>query len=137
MKQFTLGAAFATFVYAAVSVLLGASQPQAPPSPVVRLPVIVTEVYDGDTVKVLPALEIRVRLLDCWAPELRDAGGPEAKAHLKQLVEKNGQLLIEVPIYDSLSKSISFGRLLGRIYRDDVDLGAQMVKDGFATEERQ
>ena len=44
------------------------------------LPGNVLDVHDGDTVTVEVKRTLRIRLLDCWAPELRDAGGLEAIA---------------------------------------------------------
>jgi len=41
------------------------------------LPCAIVEVYDGDTITVRLTLDLRVRMLDCWTPEIRtrDAGG--------------------------------------------------------------
>jgi len=49
-----------------VAVIFGDEQPK----PELSVPCKITEVYDGDTVTVEVTLTARVRLLDCWAPEL-------------------------------------------------------------------
>ena len=42
-----------------------------PPEQNLTTSAVVEEVYDGDTVVVSIQKEIRVRMLDCWAPEVR------------------------------------------------------------------
>lgn len=103
------------------------------------LPVTVVEVYDGDTVTVELRMRARVRLLDCWAPELRDAGGERSKRRLEKLaLGKEGVLYVSRAGDGRLDKHFTFGRLLGRIWigEDVSDLSSQMVEGGFATKEK-
>lgn len=116
------------------------AEPPTPPRPGLVTPVRVVEVYDGDTVTVEWTLRARVRLLDCWAPEIRTTDTEEkqrglaAKAHLQQLCDGQ-QALLEIPTSEAsgLQELFTFGRVLGRIWVGEQDVSAQMVRDGFAT----
>ena len=113
--------------------LMGLGSAPVPPSYGVRLPVKVVRVIDGDTVVVQPLLTIHVRLLDCWAPEKNERGGREATERLKQLAEgKTGVLFVPFDHSGDLSKSFTFGRILGRIEIDGRDVGSILVKEGLA-----
>lgn len=131
----------------------------APRSGVV-LPCEVVEWHDGDTCTLRLTCDVRVRLLDCWAPEVRgrkltDAeskrSNPEQEAILKQIaaekqrgfdslnsvlqfapVGSRGQL--EVPL-DGAERSddlFTMGRLLGRLWIDGKDVSALQVESGHA-----
>lgn len=102
------------------------------PSPQLTVPCEVTEVYDGDTVTVKVTLLLRVRLLDCWAPEIktRDAHekqlGLASRDALRDLVfcdqfrndagTANAVLSIPIADMDRLDDAITLGRVLGDIY---------------------
>lgn len=103
----------------------------------------VVEVYDGDTVVVQWSYRMRVRLLDCWAPEIRTSdeaekrAGLAAKEELVKLAEgKDAVLWVPVDQVD-LGKSTTLGRYLGRVYVDGKDVGKQMVEAGYATATKQ
>jgi endonuclease YncB( thermonuclease family) len=107
------------------------------------LPIEVMEVYDGDTLTVELRMRARVRLLDCWAPELKDEGGPASKAKLGELCRGEGRgargvLFVPLQRDGRLDKHFTFGRLLGHIWLDgdDADLATQMVEAGHATREK-
>lgn len=109
-------------------------------------PAKVTRVIDGDTIEVEIRRTIRIRLLDCWAPETRTtdlaekAKGIKSKKSLQK--EAQGQhVSVSVPI-DAEGKfgdAMSFGRVLGRVVRssDGVDLSALQVASGYASKERE
>jgi len=110
------------------------------PQATINVPCKVTKVYDGDTVTVELKIKVRVRLLDCWAPEIRtkDAEekrrGIESKQRMIELADgKHGVLVVPLSGVDRLDDIFTFGRLLGRIYIDGEDVSAVMVRDGFAT----
>ena len=102
--------------------------------PMVQLPCRVLSVHDGDTMTVEIVTVVNVRLLDCWAPELSQVGGPESRDHLRQLAAVGSKGIITVPIHDNLSKSWTFGRLLGSISLEGSgDLADAQVGTGHAT----
>lgn len=119
----------------------------APPSPGLVVDAVVVEVYDGDTITVRPLLpSMRVRLLDCWAPEIRTRNAAEkvrgykSRDHLRELLPNDCRVRLHVPTTDKLEDSLTLGRVLGRIWRD-VDQDGELddvsrlqVVGGFATE---
>jgi len=108
----------------------------SPPTPQLQLPCKITEVYDGDTVTVEVTLKARVRLLDCWAPELRDTGGKASRDNLKPYEGKEAILQIPLEGVDRLDDVLTFGRILGNIYVEDVSLSEEQVGKGFATKKK-
>lgn len=101
----------------------------------------VVDVYDGDTITVEITRRVRVRLLDCWAPEVRTRNAAEKKRgfasrdHLRRLIKPGDAVTLHVPTYDDVGKAWSFGRVLGRVYRTGatVDVSAEQVAAGHAT----
>ena len=101
------------------------------------LPARVMEVHDGDTVVVEIKRTLRIRLLDCWAAELRDDGGPEAKQHLESLIDGREVVLqIQIEPDGRFGDQMSFNRVLGRLLIDGRDVSELMVEAGHATKER-
>jgi endonuclease YncB( thermonuclease family) len=88
---------------------------------------LVVAVTDGDTLTLrLPdGKPVTVRLRDIDAPELCQPWGPEAKAALSELALN--KLAILTP-----SARDSFGRVVGRITVEELDVGRRMVEDGHA-----
>lgn len=85
-------------------------------------------VSDGDTLWVRPTdggrpMKLRLHGLD--APETCQAGGAEARAALKGIVDKQ-PLQVE-----TFGKDV-YGRTLARISIDHHDLGARLVQEGHA-----
>lgn len=106
----------------------------------IQLPIDVTRVIDGDTLEgdVVLRLPVKVRLLDCWAEESGTIGGELATEKLRQLAEgKTGELTVPYTIGKVLSRSLSFGRLLGRVEINNLDLSEALVAAGHATKEKQ
>lgn len=106
-------------------------------------PCVVVDVYDGDTVVVDVTRRIRVRLLDCWAPEIR--GGTEAekelgrraKEKLESFIGDAQAVVLHVPTEDNDAKDwMTMGRVLGRLFADQKDVSVEMVKAGHATVEK-
>lgn len=129
---------FSTIV--ALGGLLASAEPE-PREPAVEVThcydAIVTRVHDGDT----PYIDVHlgfgvwfrdepVRLLDCWAPELRDPGGHDAKLALEGLLDAD-----PLPGFQAGRRVIlrghdreKYGRLLGSVFADGVDVGAELVR---------
>ena len=99
----------------------------------------VKRVIDGDTVELEIRLPVRVRLLDCWAPELRDAEGPESLAALLEKLPLGSKCVLHVPTKKArtVADVLTFGRVLGHVYRRGDNVGAAMVAEGFATKTKQ
>ena len=106
---------------------------------------VVEEVYDGDTVVVSIQKQIRVRMLDCWAPEVRTKDieekelGLKSKEYLKSLLTEDDKIIIEIPMTHRIQDSFTFGRILAYLWKDiDGDgklenVSEVMVQEGFAT----
>jgi len=107
------------------------------PTPQLSLPCKVTEVYDGDTVTIELTLTTRVRLLDCWAPELRDAGGKESRDAIKQFEGKAGLIQIPLDKANRLDDVFTFGRILGYVWVDGKSVSEVQVTSGHATKVKQ
>lgn len=120
-----------------------------PPEPQWTTTGTVTKIIDGDTVDIEVKRVIRVRLLDCWAPESKidsrispekqqaeKTAGLKAKQNLATLA-LNKPVILSVPIDPSgdLMKSTSMGRVLGRVWLsgDTKSLSEHQVESGNAT----
>jgi endonuclease YncB( thermonuclease family) len=137
-----------TALIAIASMLLIAVEESPDPSWITRGRVI--RVVDGDTVEVEIRRVLRVRLLDCWAPESRrdarlsesrqqesKAKGQASKAHLSALADGK-EVILQIPLADDgdVSRSITMGRVLGRVWLLDhphESLSAMQVQAGHAT----
>jgi micrococcal nuclease len=103
----------------------------------------VLRVVDGDTIDVDIdlgfdiSLTKRVRLSGVDAPESRTtdlkekALGLEVKEWLKKNLDGKKNVLIKTELPDSTEK---YGRILGRLYVDDVCLNDRMIDEGYAWE---
>jgi endonuclease YncB( thermonuclease family) len=111
-----------------------ASMP-APPTPMIRFAATVNDITDGDTLRISAEVSMAVRLLDCWAPELKTEPGVASKRNLIRLTSRNQRCIVEVPLHDDIGKCTSLGRILGRVYIEGqaVDLSTLQVQGGFAT----
>jgi endonuclease YncB( thermonuclease family) len=105
---------------------------------------VIDRVIDGDTVDVLITIPVRVRLLDCWAPEIRGGekdDGLIAKSLMENMAPKGASVRVHVPTgqVDAMLGVLSFGRVLGQIWRDgdDESLAEMLVATGAATREKQ
>jgi endonuclease YncB( thermonuclease family) len=103
-------------------------------------------VIDGDTVEVEVRRVIRVRMLDCWAPESRrdrrvaeaaqtdeKAAGIASRENLRQLCEGKA-VIVQIPAGEDVAKSITMGRWLGTVWLegDGESLSEKQVRGGFA-----
>lgn len=82
------------------------------------LPVKVESVHDGDTGTVIVSFALKVRYIDCWAPELKDPGGKESAESAQQSVGKNGRLYIDLNDVTNVSELLTFGRVVGEVWID-------------------
>ena len=114
----------------------------------------VVRVVDGDTVDVSITRTVRVRLLDCWAPETRTkdpeerAKGYESKNYLNNLLKqvfyndvaarkrKKVTLFIPADEQGELKENFSFSRVLGRLFVNGEDVSERMVESGKATKDK-
>ncbi|MCE2909882.1 MAG: thermonuclease family protein [Betaproteobacteria bacterium] len=113
-----------------VVALAGAAQPaeaQTRQRPAQGQQGLVVAVTDGDTLTLrLPdGQPVTVRLRDIDAPEICQPWGPEAKAALSDLALN--KLAILTP-----SARDSFGRVVGRVTVEELDVGRRLVEDGHA-----
>ena len=111
----------------------------------------VVRVIDGDTVDVEIKRTIRVRLLDCYAPETRTRDpeekikGYESKKHLHDMLtqvfyndfaaRKKKQVTLYIPADEQgeLKDNFTFSRVLGRLFVNGEDVSERMVEAGKAT----
>lgn len=108
--------------------------------PQIVVPCKVVDVYDGDTVTVRVTLDVRVRLLDCWSPEVKTkdatekAYGIHARETLREMIDGRDATLI-VPLNgERLDDVFTFGRLLARLRVGGLDVSEEMVRMGVADE---
>lgn len=104
---------------------------------------IVDRVVDGDTIELRLMLPVTVRMLNCWAPEIHGSEKPDglkSKAQLEKMAPVGSEVVIHVPTgqADALSGVLTFGRVLGEVYRkgDSESLSELMVAAGMATREK-
>ena len=103
----------------------------------------VLRVVDGDTIDADIdlgfdiSLTKRVRLSGVDTPESRTTDlkektlGLEVKEWLKKKLDGKKNILIKTELPDSTEK---YGRILGRLYVDDVCLNDRMIDEGYAWE---
>lgn len=90
----------------------------------------VVQVHDGDTVTLRwdkRDFDFPLRLLDIDSPEL-NAGGEVARDWMKEQIEGK---MVDIQI-DSDNRVGKYGRLLGRIIHNGLDMGAASVRLGLA-----
>jgi len=88
---------------------------------------VVTKVTDGDSLWVTPPGQpgIEVRLRDIDAPEICQVWGEEARRALEELVLGRTVLL-------RITGRDTYGRTLGHVQVEGVDVGRRMVEEGHA-----
>ena len=103
----------------------------------------VTKVVDGDTIDVLLDMgfdikyKIRVRLFGIDTPESRTRNKEEkirgliSKAYLKDAIKKAKKLTIKT---HKGSETGKFGRILGEVFADGINLNLKMCTDGYAVQ---
>jgi endonuclease YncB( thermonuclease family) len=141
-----------SLTFPAVMVQQGNVQPPPPlaqtqpPEPSWTTRAKVLRVIDGDTVEVEVRRVVRVRMLDCWAPESKldprisqadreteKFAGQASKENLRRLCEGQN-VVVQIPAGEDVAKSITMGRWLGRVWieGDGESLSEKQVKGGFA-----
>lgn len=102
----------------------------------------VVSVYDADTVVIEIRRELRVRLLECWAPEIRTRDQAEkirgyaARDFARALIPEGSPVTLHVPAHGAeLAQVWSMGRVLGSLWipGDDRPLARRIVEAGHAT----
>lgn len=113
------------------------------PPPGLCIPVVVHQVRDADTIVVrLPRSPYRwpIRLIECWAPELKTEAGKKAKAFVEDVVADVDQLYLWIPApgeVENLLKNLTFDRLLGHLFIDsETTLSEMIVRAGHATQHK-
>ena len=77
---------------------------------------------------------IRIRLLDCWSPELKEPGGKDAKQALSLLTQDRPcKVHVRVNEQGKFGDSLTFGRILARVEVEGKDVSSIMVESGHAT----
>ena len=91
----------------------------------------VVKVHDGDTITVsslFRSFVFPIRFLGIDAPEM-NAGGEKARDWLRErILNKDVKVLI-----DRNKRVGKFGRLLGRIFHNGLDVGDEMLRNGLVT----
>lgn len=96
---------------------------------------------DGDTAEVEVYYTIRIRLIDCWAPEIHETRIPgeklrgfESKKNLETYVKPGDAGVVFIPEGVDHSKSMTLNRYLAYWWTDDFEksLNEIQVDDGHA-----
>lgn len=121
-----------------LALLIGAAAPE-PPRPQITTHATVTNIVDGDTLDVVIQIPVRVRLLDCWAPESRTKNDAEkklglaSKEHIKELAPIGAKCVVTFPLDGEV---LTLGRVLGYVNVNGLDLSTAQCAAGHATRER-
>lgn len=98
----------------------------------------IVRVLDGDTIEMEVVKRIRVRLLDCWAPETRGDerdSGMVSRQYLHDMAHQQPAIL-HVPTVGSrhVGEATSMGRVLGIVWLagDRHSLSDRMIESGHA-----
>lgn len=95
----------------------------------------VLRVIDGDTLEVEVRRQMKVRLLDAWCPELHQPGGAAAKLFAQDLV-KDREVMLHIPGDTAVENALTFGRVLGEVWINGMDLSEELRRAGHATREK-
>lgn len=88
---------------------------------------VVTKIYDGDTILVKEINgegKFKIRLADIDAPEKRQRFGNEVTCQLNKLLFRK-QVIIK---YSSIDR---YGRIIGEVYLNNVNINEMMLKNGW------
>lgn len=128
------------------------------------LPCEIVGWHDGDTGTVRVTIDVQVRLLDCWAPEIKGRAlrdderklspekqteilgqiarekqrGVESLKSVSQIapVGSRGQLEIPLAGVERSDEVFTMGRVLGRVWVGGKDVSELQVSSGHATKEK-
>ena len=110
----------------AVVVLASSLLIAAPPKVVEEFSGKVIAITDGDTIKVLVGKEsVTIRLEGIDAPEKSQSFGSKSKDAL-------GTMVFGQTVTVKKTGKDKYGRILGFVFIDDLDVNAQMIQDGWA-----
>ena len=86
----------------------------------------VVKIADGDTLTLLvDSKQLKIRLSDIDTPERKQPFGTKAKQALPDLAFSRRAQVVEVTVD-------RYGRIVGRVYVDDVDVNRELMAQGFA-----
>ena len=125
-----------------LGLLLSASATAAPTPPETGRCVEgqVTAVGDGDTLTVTAKYSFRVRLKDCWAPEIHGPQKPEGIKSLQNLqaiaLGRKCRVFIPEDAAD-IGQSTSLSRYIGEVWVNDINLSEEQVAKKFACKTKQ
>jgi micrococcal nuclease len=86
----------------------------------------VVRMANGDTLSILVDEQTRkIRLADIDTPERRQPFGTKAKQALADLTFNKSVRVVEVDVD-------RYGRIVGRVYANGLDVNAELVKQGYA-----
>ena len=86
----------------------------------------VVGIADGDTLTLLVGTkQLKIRLAEIDAPERCQPYGTKAKQALSDLVFGKSARVVEVD-------RDRYGRIVGRVYVGDLDINAELVRQGYA-----
>lgn len=111
-----------TWLLIAALVIARVARAADPPPLALCVPCKVLKVHDGDTAtEVEIRVRVQVRYDGCWAPELKEAGGPESRDSAKLAEGKTGRLFIPLNSTGSISDLFTFGRVVGTVWIDGAN----------------
>ena len=87
---------------------------------------------DGDTIVLELTKQIVVRLLDVWANEIKE-GGANVKEYLEKRLPSGSECVVHIPYHLELDDYFTFGRILGIIYKDGININKELVDKELAT----
>ena len=125
-----------------IALFLQTSEEVKRPTHGLSIPIQIVDVYDGDTLTVEIKFRVKVRLLDCWSPEVRTRDLEEKKRGLAArdfvrgiALNKKGTLWIPSRNVKTIGNLLSFDRVLGHIWVSDdkKSLSETVVEAGHAT----
>lgn len=117
------------------------------PKPSITTPARVVRVLDGDTIEVEIVRRLRIRMLDCWAPETRTADPEEkrrglaAKEALAATLPIGNEVILQIPTDPGgdVSDVLTLNRFLAHVWpMDGIPMSAaeRQVVAGHATREK-
>lgn len=100
--------------------------------------------YDADSIDLEIRKKIRVRLLDCWAPEIKSKDqykkeiAKEGRDFVNSVLSSAKEIRLFIPTEQSgdFSHLMTFDRLLGYIWVDGKNLNELIVKNEFASSKK-
>ena len=100
----------------------------------------VVSAYDGDTLTFEIRKRVRVRLIDCWSPEVTGpskAAGLASRDNLRSMAVGKEALLF-IPGHVDIKRAITFSRFVGHVWveGDEKCLSQRQVESGFAKEKK-